>query len=63
MVRDAEAHEEEDKKFRELVEARNKADALVHATSRRRSRNTATRCRGDDRAQIESALADLRSAS
>ena len=31
MVRDAEAHAEEDKKFRELVEARNKADALLHA--------------------------------
>ncbi|NVK22513.1 MAG: Hsp70 family protein, partial [Kangiellaceae bacterium] len=32
MVRDAEAHAEEDKKFQELVEARNQADGLVHAT-------------------------------
>jgi molecular chaperone DnaK len=32
MVRDAEAHKEEDKKFHELVGARNKADQLVHAT-------------------------------
>jgi molecular chaperone DnaK len=32
MVRDAEAHKEEDKKFHELVAARNKADQLVHAT-------------------------------
>src|SRR6202042_1447699 len=31
MVRDAEAHAEEDKRFRELVETRNKADALVHS--------------------------------
>ena len=32
MVRDAEANKEEDKKFHELVGARNKADQLVHAT-------------------------------
>ena len=31
MVRDAEAHAEEDKRFRELVESRNKADGLIHA--------------------------------
>ena len=30
MVEDAEAHAEEDRKFRELVESRNKADALMH---------------------------------
>ena len=34
MVRDAEAHAEEDRKFRELVESRNRADALVHATEK-----------------------------
>lgn len=32
MVRDADAHREEDRKFHELVDARNKADSLVHAT-------------------------------
>lgn len=32
MIKDAEAHAEEDKKFQELVEARNQADGLVHAT-------------------------------
>jgi molecular chaperone DnaK len=32
MVRDAEANKEEDKKFHELVDTRNKADQLVHAT-------------------------------
>jgi len=32
MVRDAELHAEEDRKFKELVTARNEADALVHAT-------------------------------
>jgi molecular chaperone DnaK len=34
MVGDAEAHAEEDKKFRELVAARNKADATVHTVEK-----------------------------
>lgn len=34
MVRDAEAHAEEDKKFEEMVQARNQADALIHATKK-----------------------------
>src|SRR5579859_919995 len=34
MVKDAEAHADEDKKLRELVEARNQAEALVHTTER-----------------------------
>ncbi len=34
MVKDAEAHADEDRKFNELVETRNQADALVHATKK-----------------------------
>jgi len=34
LVREAESHEEEDKKKRELVEARNSADALVYQTEK-----------------------------
>lgn len=34
MVKDAEAHSDEDKKFKEIVEVRNQADALVHATEK-----------------------------
>jgi molecular chaperone DnaK len=34
MVKDAEAHAEEDKKRKEAVEARNKADSLVHSTEK-----------------------------
>src|SRR3974390_278657 len=34
MVKDAEAHAEEDKRRRELVEAKNNADALIHTTER-----------------------------
>ena len=32
LVKDAEAHADEDRKFHELVEARNRADALIHST-------------------------------
>ena len=34
MVKDAEAHAEEDKKRRELVETRNQAEALIHSTEK-----------------------------
>ena len=34
MVKDAEVHAEEDKRRRELVEAKNSADALIHTTER-----------------------------
>ncbi len=34
MVRDAEAHAEEDKKLRELVDARNQADSLIHSVNK-----------------------------
>src|SRR3546814_2024678 len=36
MVNDAETHREEDKKFQELVTARNQADALIHGARRDR---------------------------
>ncbi|MGA8550693.1 MAG: Hsp70 family protein, partial [Stellaceae bacterium] len=39
MVKDAEAHAEEDKRKRELVEAKNNADALIHTTERTISEN------------------------
>ncbi|MEW5839244.1 MAG: molecular chaperone DnaK [Pseudomonadota bacterium] len=34
MVQDAEAHKEEDHKMRELVDARNQADGMIHATEK-----------------------------
>lgn len=34
MIKDAEAHAEEDHKMKELVETRNQADAMVHATNK-----------------------------
>jgi molecular chaperone DnaK len=61
MVTDAEAHAAEDKKFRELVESRNRADALLHATEKSLS-ELGEKVAGNDRASVESALSDLRTA-
>ncbi len=59
MVSDAEAHAEEDKKFRELVETRNRADALLHATEKSLA-DLGDKVSADDRAKAESALSDLK---
>ncbi|HEV8442193.1 MAG TPA: molecular chaperone DnaK [Steroidobacteraceae bacterium] len=60
MVSDAEAHAEEDKKFRELVESRNRADQLVHAVEKS-LKDLGDKVDGAERAKVESALSDLRS--
>jgi molecular chaperone DnaK len=59
MVRDAEAHAAEDKKFRELVDTRNRADALLHATEKS-LKDLGDKVTGEERAAIEAALSDLR---
>jgi len=59
MVSDAEAHAAEDKKFRELVEVRNRADAMVHAVDKS-LKDLGEKVSGADRAKAESAMADLR---
>jgi molecular chaperone DnaK len=61
MVRDAEAHAEEDKRFRELVDVRNKADGLVHAVEKS-LKDLGDKVDGAERARIESAISDLRTA-
>ncbi len=60
MVRDAEAHAEEDKRFRELVETRNRADALLHATEKS-LKDLGDKVEGTERVAIEAALNELRS--
>jgi molecular chaperone DnaK len=60
MVRDAEAHAEEDKKFRELAETRNRADALLHSTEKA-LRDLGDKVQAADRAKAEAAISDLRS--
>jgi molecular chaperone DnaK len=59
MVREAEAHAEEDKKFRALVETRNRADALLHATEKS-LKDLGDKVTGEERAAIEAAISDLR---
>ena len=59
MVGDAEAHAEEDKKFHELVNARNQAENLIHATEKT-LRDLGDKIEGGERAAIESAISDLR---
>jgi molecular chaperone DnaK len=61
MVRDAEAHAEEDKRFRELVETRNKADALIHAVEKS-LQSLGDKVDATERAKVESAVSDLRTA-
>src|SRR5690606_35879485 len=61
MVADAEAHRDEDKKFQELVGARNKADALIHAT-RRASKEFGDKVPGDQIGASEAALSELETA-
>jgi molecular chaperone DnaK len=61
MVKDAEAHAEEDKKRKAGVEAKNHAEALVHSTERALSEHGAKVGEGERRA-IETALADLKEA-
>jgi len=60
MVSDAEAHAEEDKKVRELVESRNKADQLVHGVEKT-LKDVGDKVDGGERAKVESAISDLRS--
>ena len=61
MVRDAESHAEEDRKFEELVAARNMADGMIHAT-RKTLEEAGDKVETDEKDSIESAIADLEAA-
>ena len=61
MVADAEANREEDRKFQELVAARNQADGLVHAT-RNAITEHGSKVPGDVIGRVETAIADLETA-
>ena len=61
MVQDAEAHEEEDRKFRETVESRNQADALVHASEKSLA-DLGDKVQDDERKSIEAAIESLKEA-
>jgi molecular chaperone DnaK len=55
MVREAEAHAEEDKKFEEMVQVRNQADGLVHAT-RKTLEEAGDKATADEKTAIEAAI-------
>jgi molecular chaperone DnaK len=61
MVKDAEAHAEEDKKRKAAVEAKNQAEHLVHTTEKSLAEH-GSKVGDADRRAIENALADLREA-
>jgi molecular chaperone DnaK len=61
MVKDAEAHAEEDKKRKAAVEAKNHAEALVHSTEKALAEH-GTKVGEGERRMIETALADLKEA-
>ncbi|MDP3905684.1 molecular chaperone DnaK [Novosphingobium sp.] len=61
MVKDAEKFAEEDKKRRELAEAKNNADSLVHATERQLEEN-GDKIDGGLKAEIEAAIAVAKTA-
>jgi molecular chaperone DnaK len=59
MVRDAESHAEEDRKFRELVDVRNQADGLIHAAEKT-LKELGDKATSEERMNIESAVSDLK---
>lgn len=59
MVKDAEAHAAEDKKFHELVGARNQADGLIHATKKSMVELGDDKLEEGEKSSIEAAITDL----
>jgi molecular chaperone DnaK len=58
MVKDAEAHAAEDKKFHEMVDTRNQADTLIHAT-RKSMEELGDKLEAGEKENIEAAIKDL----
>ncbi len=58
MIRDAEAHADEDRKFEELATARNQGDQLVHAT-RKMLTEAGDKASEEEKTAIEAAVAEL----
>ena len=59
MVKDAEAHADEDKKKRELVDARNQADSLIHTTEKTLSEHQ-DKVDASDKSEIEAKVQELK---
>jgi len=61
MVKDAEAHAEEDRKRREEAEVRNNADTLVYQTEKL-LKEQGDKLEGDEKSQVEEKLGELKAA-
>jgi len=61
MVRDAEAHKDEDRKFHEMVAARNAADNMIHATTSS-MKELGDQVAADEKSSIEAAIEALKTA-
>ncbi|MGN8159277.1 molecular chaperone DnaK [Salinisphaera sp. RV14] len=61
MVKDAEAHAEEDAKFNELITARNQADGLIHGIEKA-MRDLGDKVSEDEKKPVNDAVAELRTA-
>lgn len=61
MVKDAQSHAEEDKKFKEVAELRNQADSLIHSCEKS-MKDLAEELSEDEKKGIETAVAELKEA-
>ncbi|MBQ62692.1 MAG: molecular chaperone DnaK [Gammaproteobacteria bacterium] len=61
MVRDAESHAEEDRKFEELITARNTADGMIHST-KKMLEEAGDKVDEEEKTSIESTITDLEEA-
>jgi molecular chaperone DnaK len=59
MIKDAEAHADEDRKHRETVESRNQADGMIHAAEKT-IQDLGEQVEDEDKARIEAAIEDLK---
>jgi len=62
MTKEAEAHSAEDKKRRELVDAKNQAEGMIHATEKSLKEH-GDKIPAEDKSAIETAIADLKAAA
>ena len=61
MVKDAEEHEEEDRKFRELIEARNQGEGLIHGAEKSLE-EFGDKVGDEDKTKIQAAIDELKEA-
>jgi molecular chaperone DnaK len=62
MIDDAKAHAEDDKKFKDMIELRNKADSMIH-NAEKSLKDLEGELTEEEKTKIESAIAELREAT